>query len=160
MDLRLIDTTTGQVVRSRRAESKIEQRGLSADINVQQVTFGGDAFDKTVLGQATRQAIERAVAEIVASSQVVPWTGRVADVAGEQVFLNAGSASGLKAGDRFAVSTVVRELTDPATGVSLGVIEQKLGEVRVVSTQDNFSIAAMITPFQTQRGDLVKVVGQ
>jgi hypothetical protein len=30
----------------------------------------------------------------------------------------------------------------------------------VVSTQDNFSIAAMITPFQTQRGDLVKVVGQ
>jgi curli biogenesis system outer membrane secretion channel CsgG len=160
MDLRLIDTTTGQVVRSRRAESKIEQRGLSADINVQQVTFGGDAFDKTVLGQATRQAIERAVAEIVASSQVVPWTGRVVDVAGEQVFLNAGSASGLKAGDRFAISTVVRELTDPATGLSLGVIEQKLGEVRVVSTQDNFSIAAMVAPFQTQRGDLVKVAGQ
>ena len=160
MDLRLIDTSTGQVVRSRRAESKVEQRGLSADINVRQITFGGDAFDKTVLGQATRQAIERAVAEIVASAQVVPWTGRVVDVAGEQVFLNAGSTSGLKAGDRFAISTVVRELTDPATGLSLGVIEQKLGEVRVVSTQDNFSIAAMIAPFQTQRGDLVKVAGQ
>ena len=160
MDLRLIDTSTGQVVRSRRAESKVDQRGLSADINVRQLTFGGDAFEKTVLGQATRQAIERAVAEIIASSQVVPWTGRVADVAGEQVFLNAGSTAGIKAGDRFAISTIVRELTDPATGVSLGVIEQKLGEVRVVTTQDNFSIAAMIAPFQTQRGDLVKVVGR
>lgn len=160
MDLRLIDTSTGQIVRSRRAESKVDQRGISADINVRQITFGGDAFDKTVLGQATRQAIERAVAEIIASSQVVPWTGRVADVAGEQVFINAGGTAGIKEGDRFAISTVVRELTDPATGVSLGVIEQKLGEVRVVTTQDNFSIAAMVAPFQTQRGDLVKVLGR
>jgi curli biogenesis system outer membrane secretion channel CsgG len=160
IDVRLIDTTTGQVVQSHRAEGKVEQRGLSADINVRQVTFGGDAFDKTVLGQATRQAIERAVAMITASAQLVPWTGRVVEVAGDQVFINAGSTDGIKVGDSFVVAGVVRQLTDPSTGALLGVVEQKLGEIRIVSTQEKFSVAAMTTPFQTKRGDLVKTVGR
>jgi len=160
IDMRIIDTTTGQVVQSHRAEAKVEQRGLTGDINVRQVTFGGDAFDKTVLGQATRQAIERAVAMIQTTAQNVPWTGRVVEVAGDQVFINAGSAAGVKPGDSFVVSAVTRELTDPATGTLLGVVEQKLGEIRVLSTQENFSIATMTSPFATRRGDLVKTVAR
>src|SRR5919204_1762958 len=39
IDLRLIDTTTGQVVQSLRAEAKLDQRGLTGDINVRQVSF-------------------------------------------------------------------------------------------------------------------------
>jgi curli biogenesis system outer membrane secretion channel CsgG len=156
LDLRLIDTTTGEVLQSVRAEAKLERRGITGDINVQMVTFGGDAFDKTVLGQATRQAIETGVQKIVTATAPLPWTGRVAEVAGNQVFLNAGSAAGVKSGDTFAISTVVRTLTDPASGALLGVIEKPVGRVTVVSTQEKFSIATMDSPFQTQRGDLVK----
>jgi hypothetical protein len=159
MDIRLIDTTTGQVIQSHRAEAKVSAKGISADINVNQVSFGGDAFNKTVLGQATRQAIEQAVEFIIRAMEPVPWTGRVVEVTGDQVYINAGATSGVKIGEVFAISTVVRELTDPGTGELLGIEEVKLGEVEVVNIQEKFSIARMRSPFQTKRGDLVKYSG-
>lgn len=160
MDVRLIDTTTGQVLQSHRAEAKLERKGVSADINVNNVSFGGDQFDQTVLGQATRKAIEQAVGFIIRAMEPVPWTGRVVDVAGDQVYLNAGATDGVKIGDVFAVTSVVRELTDPATGALLGVVEQPLGEVQVVTVQERFSIARMETSFPVKRGDIVKVPGR
>ena len=56
---------------------------------------------------------------VIAATTSLPWTGRIVDVTGDQVFLNAGTDTGLKPGDRFAVSTVVRELTDPSSGALL-----------------------------------------
>ena len=160
MDVRLIDTSTGQVLQSQRAEAKLEQRGVSADINVKQVSFGGDAFDKTVLGQATRQAIDQAVAFIIRSMEPVPWTGRVVDVLGDQVYINAGTGAGLKAGDVFTVTAVVKELTDPDSGAVLATVEDKRGEIEVVNVQEKFSIARMRAPFEAKRGDLVKFSGR
>ena len=160
MDLRLIDTTTGQVLQSQRAEAKLEQRGVSADINVKQVAFGGDAFDKTVLGQATRQAIDQAVAFIIRSMAPMPWTARVVEVAGDQVYINAGTSAGLKPGDLFTVTAVVKELTDPDSGAVLATVEDTRGEIEVVSVQEKLSIARMRMPFETKRGDLVKFSGR
>jgi curli biogenesis system outer membrane secretion channel CsgG len=157
MDIRLIDTTSGQVIQSHRAEAKVSATGISADINIRQVTFGGDKFNKTVLGQATRQAIEQAVAFIIRAMESVPWTGRVVEVAGDQVYINAGATSGIRMGEVFGISAVVRELTDPSTGELLGIEEVMLGEIRIESVQEKFSVARMQVPFQTKRGDLVKI---
>jgi curli biogenesis system outer membrane secretion channel CsgG len=156
IDLRVIDTTTGQVVQSQHVESKIESHAVSADVGVRNVSFGGDAFEKTPLGQATRQAIEQAVAFVLAAGRPVAWTGRVVEANGDQVFVNAGADAGLRPGDRFMVSAVARQLTDPASGAVLGAIEAPLGEVVIVSVQPGYSIAQMAAPFQTKRGDLVK----
>jgi curli biogenesis system outer membrane secretion channel CsgG len=160
IDLRLIDTTTTQVVQSHRAERKVAQSGVSADINWNQVSLGGDAFEKTALGQATRQAIEQAVAFIIQAMERVPWTGRVVEVAGEQVYINAGSGAGLKPGDVFTVTAVVKELTDPDSGTVLGIVEDRRGDIEVVSVQEKFSIARMRAPFPATRGDLVKLPGR
>ncbi len=160
MDVRVIDTTTGQVVQSHRVKATTTQRGVSADINVQQVIFGGDAFNKTVLGQATRQAIEQAVTFIIRSTEQVPWTGRVVEVAGDQVYINVGAGAGVKPGDRFTVTVVVRELTDPDSGALLGIVENKRGEIEVVKVQEKFSVAKTRTRFQAARGDLVKLSGR
>ncbi|WP_337286323.1 CsgG/HfaB family protein [Candidatus Methylomirabilis sp.] len=160
MDVRVIDTTTGQVVQSHRVEATTSQRGISADINVEQVIFGGDAFNKTVLGQATRQAIEQAVMFIIRSTEQTAWTGRVVEVAGKQVYINAGASAGVKPGDRFTVTAVVRELTDPESGAILGIVEDRRGEIEVVSVQEKFSVAKPRTPFQATRGDLVKLSGR
>jgi curli biogenesis system outer membrane secretion channel CsgG len=156
MDIRLIDTTTGKVLQSQRAESNLDQRGVSADINVHNVAFGGDEFNKTVLGRATREAIEKAVAIIIRAMDSVPWTGRVVEVTGDQVYINAGSASGVKPGDVFSVTAVVKELTDPDSGEVLTTIEEKRGDIDLVDVQEKFSIARMRVPFETKRGDLVK----
>jgi curli biogenesis system outer membrane secretion channel CsgG len=160
IDFRVIDTTTGQVLQSQHVESKIESQAVSADVGVRNVSFGGDAFEQTPLGQATRQAIEQAVAFVLAAGRPVVWTGRVVEANGDQVFVNAGADAGLRPGDRFMVSAVVRQLTDPASGAALGVIEAPLGEVVIVSVQPGYGIAQMAAPFQTKRGDLVKPTAQ
>jgi curli biogenesis system outer membrane secretion channel CsgG len=160
IDLRLIDTTTGQVVQSHRAQATLSRRGFTGDVAVRYVSVGGDAADQTVLGQATREAIERAVDFVVRSAQTVPWTGQVVDVAGSRVFVNAGSATGLKVGDRITVSTTLRELTDPATGLRLGAVQEPVGEAVIVSVEDNYSVARMVAPFETKRGDLVKLAAR
>jgi curli biogenesis system outer membrane secretion channel CsgG len=160
IDLRLIDSTTGQVVQSHHVETKTEDHSISADVGVHNASFGADSFEKTPLGQATRQAIDQAVAFVIASGRPIVWTGQVVDVNGEQLFVNAGADAGLQPGDRFAISTVARKLTDPATGAVLGVIEMPLGEVVIVNVQPKYSIAQMTVTFQTKRGDLVKPIAR
>lgn len=160
IDLRLIDTTTGQVLQSHRVEERVSSRGVAADINVRQLSFGGDSFNKTELGQATRQAIGKAVALIVQAMEPVPWTGRVVEVSGGQVYFNAGAGENIRPGDVLHVSTVVRELTDPDSGALLGIEELPLGRIQVSSVQQKYSIARMQGTFQAKRGDLVRLVGQ
>lgn len=159
LDVRLIDAATGAIVQSQRVESTIEAKGMSADVGSRGAVIGGDTFEKTPLGQATREAIDKAVAFIVATAKPVPWTAKVVDVAGEQVFVNAGAGAGLRPGDVLAVSTILRELTDPATGAVLGAIENRAGDIEIVSVQQQFSVAKMAQPFATKRGDLVRPAG-
>jgi curli biogenesis system outer membrane secretion channel CsgG len=160
IDLRFIDTTTGQVIQSHRVEAKVSQKGISVDINVSQVTFGGDKFNNTALGKATRQAIEEGVAYIIKTIEPVPWIGRVVEATGDQVYINAGSDASLQPGDVFTITAVVHELIDPETGIVLGVEEATLGQVEVVSVKEKFSIARMQQPFPAKRGDIVKFLGQ
>ena len=158
MDVRLVDTTSGQVLLSRRAEAKISSTSVAADASASVVNLTGESFQNTVLGQATRSAIEQAVAFIVATMDKVPWTGRVVEAAEGDVYVNAGSTAGLLAGDVLHVSAVVREMTDPATGAVLKVVEQPLGDVEVVTVEEAVSLAKASTPFQTKRGDVVRFV--
>jgi len=160
MDVRLIDATSGQVLQSRRIEKRITSSDTSVGLTASQVAFGGEQFNKTVLGQATRGAIEEAVAFIGASLAGLPWTGAVADVDGTRVFINAGGEAGLQAGDRFAVMAVERELTDPSTGQSLGRIEAQVGTLRVAEVQAAYSVAVMDAPFPAKKGDMVRYLGR
>ena len=156
IDLRLVDTTTAQVMRSVRAEGKASKTGIAATIDVQNVSFGGDAFKTTPLGLATREAIQRAVAAIQDHMERVPWTGRVMEVAEGKVYINAGQDAGIKVGDTFFVSQVVRALTDPETGAVRGLIENRLGQVQVEAVEEKFAVGRMLDGTPPKRGDLIK----
>jgi curli biogenesis system outer membrane secretion channel CsgG len=158
IDLRLIDTATGQVVVTRKAEAKTSSSTLAAALNAKNVVLGGDTFNKSVLGHATREAIAQAVGLIVTTMDQVPWTGRIVEQNGDQVYVNAGAATGLQTGDVLRVSTIVRSLTDPETGTVLKVFEQPLGDLDVVSVEEAVALAKMALPFQTKRGDIVRFV--
>ena len=156
IDLRLIDTTTGQVVRSVKTEGKAAKQGVAASIDVRNVSLGGDAFKTTPLGQATREAIERAVVAIRKHMEVVPWTGRVMDAADGQVYINAGQDANIQVGDVFTVSRPTRELKDPETGLVRGIIESQVGRIRVEDVQDKFAVARPLDGAVPQRGDYLK----
>jgi curli biogenesis system outer membrane secretion channel CsgG len=157
MDIRLVDTTTGQVLTSKRAEARVPASDVSLKITARDVNFGGEAFNKTPLGQAARKAIEEAVALIVREMEVVPWTGRVADLLGDRVLVNAGRDMSLRPGMVLTVSGVVKVVTDPATGASLGVIEAPLGEIQIEQVQEKFSTARLLTGSLPKRGDLLRL---
>jgi curli biogenesis system outer membrane secretion channel CsgG len=158
IDLRLIDATTGAIVDSRRAEAQVTQRASAADLSAGPLSFGNSSFERTPLGQASREAIARAIDFIVARMETVPWSARVVDVADGEVYVNAGRDTNLRAGQRLVVSTVARELTDPSTGARLGALERRLGEIEVRDVQEKFSVARPITPMRAARGDLVRLV--
>jgi len=156
MDIRLIDTTSGQILQSHRVEAKARETGVAAEIDTKTVSFGGDTFYKTPLGKASREAIREGVLFIIRQMEAVSWTGRVADVIGGKVYINSGSSANIKVGDTFVVSTVLREVIDPETQQVLGVLEDKLGEIRVEAVQDRFSIATLLGDFTPKKGDLVR----
>jgi curli biogenesis system outer membrane secretion channel CsgG len=159
IDLRIIDATTGQIVASERAEAEASQRAVNTSVSAGPVVIGNGAFSRTPLGEASRNAIARAVGLIVGRTERVAWSGRIVEVSDEGVYVNAGSDANLSRGQRLVVSTVVKKLTDPATGLPLGVVERRLGEIEIESVSDKFSVARMVTPVHVERGDLVRVSG-
>ncbi len=157
VEIRVIDTTTSRVLHAIRAQGTA--RGPAISVNAEAVrplTLGGDLLRETALGKATRQAIENAVAQLAPALASEPWTGRIVEVAGARIYLNAGAEDGIHPGDTFSVSRIRKELTNPATGASLGVEEDKLGEIRVEKIEAKYAIARALGKMQPQRGDWVR----
>ena len=115
-----------------------------------------DAFDKTPLGQATREAIHKGVMFIIKEMEVVPWTGRVVQVKDGQVYVNAGTNVNLKPGVKLSAYLKGEDLVDPGTGLNLGSKDTLVGAVTVTQVQDKFSIGAFAGEGTLKRGDLLK----
>lgn len=157
MDLRIVDTTTSQVVQTLKVREPISNTTLNAGTNYRAMSLGGDSFDKTPLGEATRRAIDKAVAQIVAVSARQPWQALVVELEGANMAINAGSASRVKEGDQFRVEHIVAKLTDPATGEVLSVRRKTLGTVRITAVEEKVSFGTFEAsdPQKPLRGDLV-----
>ncbi|MCW9052401.1 MAG: hypothetical protein OQJ91_08850 [Motiliproteus sp.] len=156
IDLRLLDASTGQVLFSKRVESDSKSKGFALGLDFKNMSIGGDKFFKTPMGKATRTVFSDAVYYIIKGTRQVPWQGSVVSARGQQIFINAGVKSGVKVGDVMNVSAVAEELIDPATGISLGKVENHLGRIQVKMVQEKFAIAALLDPFQPQRGDIIR----
>jgi curli biogenesis system outer membrane secretion channel CsgG len=156
--IRLIDTTTGEVLDSQRVEGEIEEGGLGLGYSGGGFGFGTSGFSKTPMGKATQIAIDRAVDYITRRMQSIPWEGKVVTVNDGMVILNSGINSGLRAGDRFAIYRKGEEFIDPDTGMSLGSESSKIGEVEIVSVQEKFSRATPIAGSGFAARDIVRQI--
>lgn len=139
--IRLIDTTTGQVLDSQRCEGKATVGGMGVGIALGGVDFGTDGFSKTPLGKATQITIDNAVAYIAGKLKNVAYQGRIIKVSGDDIFINAGQRNGCAVGDQFTVFSVGEALVDPDTGEKLGSEEKKKGAIKVYDVQEKFSKA-------------------
>ena len=156
VDVRLVDATTAQILSSFNAEALASETGIGFAARVQGVNFGSDAFQKTPLGQATREAIQKAVLFIIKEMERVPWTGRVVQVKDGDVYLNAGGNVNLKAGAKLAAYVKGEDLIDPATGLNLGSRDTLIGAVTLREIQDKFSIGTFSGNGDLKRGDIVR----
>lgn len=157
VDIRLVDASTGQILKSFNAAAKAQDSGLALAGVVKGAQLGSDAFQKTPLGQATREAIAKAVNFISTEMESVVWTGRVVSVKGQDVYVNAGSNMNLKPGQALDAFLKGEELRDPGTGLSLGSRDALAGVVTITDVQDKFSVGTFKGNGALKRGDILKV---
>jgi curli biogenesis system outer membrane secretion channel CsgG len=155
--IRLIDTTTGQVLNSKRVEGKAKSGGISWGASTGGVTFGSQGFKKTPLGKATQIAIDNAVAYIASEMENVPFKGRVIKSSGGVIYINAGGRNNVSVGDTFGVYSAGEPLIDPDTGETLGFDESRIGTIKVTSVQEKFSKATKVSGGTIAKGSTIKV---
>jgi len=160
MDLRVVDTTTGNILDSFTVREKIENSGFDASLGYDKISLGTNQFENTPLGATTRKAIVRAVEKIAISSNKADWSAQVVTLDGEDLYINAGRKTGIIAGQKFVVERVVKRFIDPASGALLGTRTAKLGMFEVTNVQDRMSFGTYVplTSDAPQAGDLVKEV--
>ncbi len=162
IDLRVIDTSTGEILHSQRASGRAWEKAVAIDLSFPTLTFGGDAFHKTPLGKATRKVIGESLQFVLGAvqerlSSYASWIGKVIHVEDQAVYVNAGILAQVKMGDRFSVFSIKKVLTDPETNQVVGLIEEPVGELIVTDPQEKFSktrvVNATVLP---KKGDIVR----
>ena len=158
VDIRLIDSTTGQVLTSHNASAKAESSGIAVGVSRGNLDFGADSFKKTPIGQATRKAIEDAVKFIVDTMETVPFSAKVVKIEGKKIYINIGKDMNINPGLKLYAYSVGESLVDPDTGLSLGAEEKLLGTVEVRNVEKKYSIGYLVSGHSTlKRGDLLKL---
>ena len=160
VDLRLYDSSTGEILQSHRAVGEAKSSGFGLGGVSGTVAFGGGGFKKTPLGQATRKAIQNAVDFIVLEMEEVPWESSIIKVKADTVYISGGQDMNLQTGATYAVFGVGEELIDPLTGMCLGKEEERIGRIEVTCVEEKFSKAKIIEckeGVEIKRGDAVKL---
>ena len=160
MDIRLVDTITGQILDSFKVTEELKSTGWDLSLGYQGISFGTNEFVKTPLGDATRRALQSAVRAIAEKSQKTSWTGLVVDFDGGEVAINAGSRTGIKVGDKFMIERELKRLTDPATGEVLRIKKEPVGVLVLTDVEEKISFGKFspIGSTRPQRGDLIQIM--
>jgi curli biogenesis system outer membrane secretion channel CsgG len=160
LDIRLLDAVTGEVLFSKRSTGKASSTGVSADLTLGNQQFGSTASFSTPLGKASREAIVGAVAGIVEGMKGMPWSGRVIDVRGDRVYVNAGSELGIRPGMEFEVFEQADRLVDPETGQILGAPERRIGALVVEVAEAKYSVGRVTDGAGFQRNHVLRFRGE
>lgn len=155
LDISVIDAGTGQVKSAHRVTADSRSGGWTLGLDHERASIGGDRFSKSPLGIAARNALGKAVLTLADALGDVPWRSQVVDASDNTIFLNAGIATGIREGDVYRVSTVVRTLVDPSTGLLLDTVERQVGEVRILTVKEKYAMAEPLDDTRVKRGDYV-----
>jgi len=142
IDVRIIDTSTGEIVLAEQGEGEESSTGVEIDLDIApSVEFGKDGFDETVIGKAVRKAMEKILRTFTEAEAKLPWSAKIIKVDGNKVWLNVGSDDGITVGKEATILHKGEELIDPDTGISLGSSDSTLGKVKIVTVDKKFSVA-------------------
>ncbi len=158
VDVRIVDPSTSEIVAAENLREQRSKKGLK--LRVEDVRIGSqNEFDESLVGKATRDAIDGVVDLLADNADRVRWQAKVVTMNGGDVFINAGSTAGVQVGDRFSVYRAGQELIDPDTGLNLGAVESRLGEIEVVDNQVGEGKAArckVVEGSDFEREDIVR----
>jgi curli biogenesis system outer membrane secretion channel CsgG len=159
VDIRLVNTTTGEIIAAETEEGTESTLGVGVrydDINFSDMS----AWNDTDLGKAAREAIDGCVELITDNMSSIPWSGRIIKVnADGTVLVKPGSEGNVTAGMDLDVYQLGEEIKDPDTGLSMGSEETKVASLKVVSDMLNGKAckAKVVSGQGIKSGDVVKL---
>jgi curli biogenesis system outer membrane secretion channel CsgG len=171
LDYRIVDVETSEVVAS--GEARGESKRTSAGGGVGFLAggaFGGAGvnmassnFAETIIGEATMDAVDKLALDVRnvnlnggADARENDLDALVADVSGNTITINAGSAAGLQAGQTFTVYHKGKVIKDPATGEVLDVQTTPLGQLTITMVRDKISMGTYSGGAAPVVGDIVR----
>ena len=142
INVRFIDSTTAERVVSIAADGSVRSGGgsmtgasLSHDA---EWGVASEAIQKAAKAWAEKLSAGDYLARIAAAGGSLE--GKIIKVDGTRAWINLGTLSGIKLGDRFNVFDAGEALIDPDTGAKLGSDERQTGSGAVVEVQSKFAV--------------------
>jgi hypothetical protein len=117
IEMKLFDVAGGREIM---ADAKSGESSSNALVALEPKGVEAPEFRAELVRLAVRNAVAQLVPSVVRSIEKLTWEGRIAKVSGSKVYVNAGKASGLVAGDILKVLSQGDEVYDPASGAYLG----------------------------------------
>lgn len=115
VDYRVVDTTTGVQIMADSGQGEYAKATGGA------LGLGSSSsYDTDLRDGALRDALTKAMVNMLDQLEETEWRGRIAQVKGQQVYINAGKEVGLKVGDILVVQELGEEIVDPQTRVVIG----------------------------------------
>jgi len=131
VDIRLVNTTTGEIIASESKEGSESSTGIA--FRYEDIDFSKlNTWDDTDIGKAARQAIDGCVKLIADNMEKIPWSGKIIKINSDgTILMKPGSDGNVKEGMEFVVYRMGEEIIDPDTGLPLGAEETKIGKIKV-----------------------------
>ena len=169
IDARIINVETGEILAvaegagesARSSTSLLGGGGNWHGWGNGNVDFGSSNFQNTIIGEATKTAVQQLSANLVTDApkipaQVVKIDGLVAAVDGGQVILNVGSGAGVKPGDLLEVVRVTKEIKDPSTGEVIRRLTTTVGVIKATDVDAKSAVCTVVSGSGFQEGDRVR----
>lgn len=132
VSIRLIDTTTGQIIYAE------EGRGEAVTENSTAFGIGGyTGYDATLDDKAIDAAITSLVENIINNCMDKPWRSYFLSYDEDAIIVSGGKSMGIKPNDVFDVYEKGKLVKNPATGLMIQLPGKKVGAVQVISTGGN-----------------------
>ena len=169
IDARIVSATTAEIlgVATGHGESSRSGVSLAAGVGTTHGAAGGtfdmgsSNFASTIIGEATRAAVDSLTGDLDAAAKRIPETkieirALVADVSGSELVINAGTDGGVRIGADYDVVRPGREIKDPATGKVLRRVDSDLGTIKITSADEASSEGTYSGQPGVKVGDRVK----
>jgi curli biogenesis system outer membrane secretion channel CsgG len=173
INARIVNVDTGEIVgvadgkgeSSRSSTSLLGGGGNWHGFGNGNVDFGSSNFQNTIIGEATKAAVDQLSAGLISDAskvtvRTIKVDGLVAAVDGGQIILNVGAAAGVKVGDQLQVLRVTKEIKDPSTGQVIRRLSSTIGVIRATDVDDKSSVCVPVSGSGFQEGDRVTSVTQ
>jgi len=173
IDARLVNVDTGEILavaegKGQSSRSSTSMLGGGSNwhgFGGGNADFGSSDFQNTIIGEATKQAVDKLVTDLVSDSpkigvRTITVEGLVAAVDGGQIVLNVGARAGVKVGDQLTVMRVTKEIKDPSTGAVIRRLSTTIGVVKATDVDDASAVCVPVSGTDFKTGDAVKSVTQ